>query len=696
MLISSHSLHPKPGRWTILTTWALVTISISSCQSAGSPTEPSIEILELDPVAATLVDGDTVRIQVLSKVGNAGAALNPSAPVAWKSSDPEIAVVEDGLIRGIGPGEARVTAIAGSGAEASADITVMRAAPGPAEEVSAVSGDSQSGAPGETLGDPLVVNVTDASGDPVPGVLVSWAVAGAGGALEPLAETTNDQGNAAAVWTLGEEEGEPTASATVEGAGDVAFTAVIKKKYSPPPSPSHGMIRAFPGAEGWGATALNESRGLPLRVHFVTSREATGSGTLKEAIESTSDDHYDVIIFRTGGAFTTVQPDGIRLNSSHVYIAGQTAPGDGVALVGDNGDATISFRGHGENISDVVLRFVRIHAPRTGVSINKGDRIVLDHLSVIWGRRYLLNMLRYEHEWSHPISNVSVQNSLFAEALSVHPTAVVIGASTALKPDGTVENTNVSLHRNLFASNDRRNPQMGTDNSLLANNVVYNWRLGAFQAARRGVHDFVSNVGKAGPMGRSDHIYTVNPHCNHPDPDYSIYAAGNIGPASNDSGGDNWQGSARQVACYHGSQPDGEPHGAEAPEKWKRSQAQEWATIPFPVEIVPAAEAYDLVLGDVGASARLTCDGNWVAAVDAVDARIISDTKGGRGPSSAPEAAGSSPVYTPGAPCPDTDGDGLPDAWEERFFQCTTCAAPGDIGRDGYLRIEHYLNGTRP
>jgi hypothetical protein len=57
---------------------------------------------------------------------------------------------------------------------------------------------------------------------------------------------------------------------------------------------------------------------------------------------------------------------------------------------------------------------------------------------------------------------------------------------------------------------------------------------------------------------------------------------------------------------------------------------------------------------------------------------------------------GGYPSYATGVPCQDADRDGLPDAWEQRFFQCETCADRAAVGRKGYLVIEHYLNGTKP
>ena len=121
MLFSTRSSHPKCGRWTIFATCVLM-FSLSACQV--SPTEISGELLELDPRAATLAEGDTLRIQALSANGHGAASLNPSKQVTWESSDPGVAFVEEGLIRAIGSGEARITAISRSGARASMNITV--------------------------------------------------------------------------------------------------------------------------------------------------------------------------------------------------------------------------------------------------------------------------------------------------------------------------------------------------------------------------------------------------------------------------------------------------------------------------------------------------------------------------------------------------------------------------------------------
>lgn len=458
------------------------------------------------------------------------------------------------------------------------------------------------------------------------------------------------------------------------------------------------LIPAFPGAEGWGATALNNCRSLPLSVLKVTNTNETGPGSLNQAITEVRSDQFNVIVFETGGIIPT-PAEGLRLSSSCVYVAGQTAPGDGVVI--ESQVTGLWLRDAGDPIADVVFRHLRFRG-RGGTTANhlivaKGRRLVLDHLSFSWADNYLLALLRYGGmSWSGPIVDVSVQNSIFAEAFAAHPTAFVVNTNEALKEAPFIEMGNLSIHRNLLAHNSHRNPMTAADNAVIANNVIYNWRQGAGMMNRRGTVDWINNYGKAGPMTDPEHSYVINPYCDELGGDFSILAKGNVGPKSWSSDGDNWTDPTRQVACYRNS---GEYDGQPVPAEWRRYTGQNWHSVAFPLQLLHATEAYEVVLNDVGANARLTCDGRWETAVDPVDRRIISETRQGSGVTSPPEnemQVGGIPSYAAGTPCPDSDEDGLPDAWERRFLNCDTCASPTDSGRGGYLLIEHYVNGTTP
>lgn len=103
---------------------------------------------------------------------------------------------------------ARVAASARFGATAVA---------GPVAVVQAIAGDAQTGAAGATLGSVLTVRATDASGNPVPGAGVAWAIRTSGGSLVPLTASTDADGRAHARWTLGAAAGAHSAEVTVGG-----------------------------------------------------------------------------------------------------------------------------------------------------------------------------------------------------------------------------------------------------------------------------------------------------------------------------------------------------------------------------------------------------------------------------------------------------------------------------------------------
>jgi hypothetical protein len=63
-----------------------------------------------------------------------------------------------------------------------------------------------------------------------------------------------------------------------------------------------------------------------------------------------------------------------------------------------------------------------------------------------------------------------------------------------------------------------------------------------------------------------------------------------------------------------------------------------------------------------------------------------------------PRQMGGYPVYKAWQPYVDTDGDGMPDAWEKQYGLNPNdpADANGDINGDGYTNIEKYINGIDP
>ncbi|MEJ2237671.1 MAG: hypothetical protein P8X82_05195, partial [Gemmatimonadales bacterium] len=89
--------------------------------------------------------------------------------------------------------------------------------------LSVVSGDNQIADGGTTLPMPLVVEVLDQHGNPVPTTTVDWSVSH--GSVNPTSSSTGATGRAQTSWTLGTNASVQTASATVSGLTPAVFTA---------------------------------------------------------------------------------------------------------------------------------------------------------------------------------------------------------------------------------------------------------------------------------------------------------------------------------------------------------------------------------------------------------------------------------------------------------------------------------------
>ena len=123
------------------------------------------------------------------------------------------AVLAGGLLVGCGGGD---LVLPGSGAVGATAIRV-------------VDGDGQSGTVGEPLASPIVVQVTDAAGDPVPGAAVTFALtsAGDGAEIDPASATTDQQGLAEAQVVLGDKLGLQSGEARLSGEGQDSPTATF-------------------------------------------------------------------------------------------------------------------------------------------------------------------------------------------------------------------------------------------------------------------------------------------------------------------------------------------------------------------------------------------------------------------------------------------------------------------------------------
>jgi len=443
-------------------------------------------------------------------------------------------------------------------------------------------------------------------------------------------------------------------------AGDIAVAQDVKE------------LKAFPGAEGWGAASQGGRGG---RVIKVTNLNASGPGSLAEACAS---DGPRMVVFEVSGVIR----GNIRITKPFITIAGQTAPGAGITVEG-----VLSSYDYG--VHDVIIRHLRVRPRRDigsgGDCIQLGGRgpnksgtynIMLDHLSLSWGNDEIID-LYHAHD-------VTVQWCSIEESDDQgHPEgAHNFGMISAAEDSGAV-----SVHHNLWAHQARRVPCMAPYRENAAsdfcNNLIYNCR-GGYVDDGHGVRakspvNLYKNYYRRGPQTR-DRIYpyALSPHM-------SFYVRDNF---FEDWG---YQGHPRH--WNWGGPPDGVPKWIQFNKNGRELEAP--ATTPD-IELVDPKAAFELILSKAGCWPRdrttkrtvrevETKTGNWGrnAPLEPTEDWFLK----GITRSNAPE---------------DTDGDGIPDAWEKSHdldfhhhddaARIVTAGASPKDRHLGYSYIEYYLN----
>lgn len=456
-------------------------------------------------------------------------------------------------------------------------------------------------------------------------------------------------------------------------------------------------IPAFPGAEGGGAYTPGGRGG---KVITVTSLADSGPGTFREACETGG---ARIIVFNVSGIIRLKSPINIR--APYITIAGQTAPGDGVCITG----ASVLLDTH-----DIIIRHMRFRRGQQDVAFrddalggNCIGNIIIDHCSATWGLDE--NMSIYRHVYNRgkdgyglklPTVNITIQNSIFAEALDVYNHA--FGA--------TIGGHNSMFCRNLFASNISRNCSIGMNEDFnFVNNVTFNWWNRSIDGGDNTSRlNIINNYFKPGPITPKDQpiayriIKLETGRSAEAKNKYGkAYVNGNIVVGNKEVTQNNWNGG---VQGY-------DPKKADTPIEEVRMEKP--FNMPY-VNIMNTKDAYKWVINNVGAT---------FPKRDAVDQRIVKTVKTGKtyyvkdakefispyvkrrlpadsykqGIITDPNQVGGLPEYN-GTPYIDTDKDGIPDAWEIKYGLNPNDSGDAalDCNGDGYTNIEKYINGIDP
>jgi len=470
---------------------------------------------------------------------------------------------------------------------------------------------------------------------------------------------------------------------------------------SKPEDLDQAKIPAFPGAEGGGMYTPGGRGG---KVMVVTSLADRGPGTLREACETGG---ARIVVFAVSGVIRLEAPINIR--APYLTIAGQTAPGDGICVTG----ASFLIDTH-----DVIVRHMRFRRGQTDVAFRDDalggqavGNIMIDHVSASWGLDE--NMSIYRHVYNRqadgkglklPTVNISIQNSIFSECLDMYNHA--FGA--------TIGGHNSTFARNVFACNISRNCSVGMNGSFnFINNTVFNWWNRTVDGGDNTSYmNVINNNYKPGPITPEGKpiAWRIVKVENGRSPEGRgqfgrAYVSGNKTWGNAEVTADNWKG------------------GVQAGDQFVTEENEQlWTMVhmekPFemaPVTIMPTDEAYDFVMKHAGAS---------FPKRDAVDTRVMKQVKTGKifyakdakehqplyvkrrlpadsykqGIITDPQQVGGLPTYKSVAGPVDSDKDGMPDQWEEKYGLNPNDAsdANGDLSGDGYTNIEKYINGIDP
>jgi hypothetical protein len=412
----------------------------------------------------------------------------------------------------------------------------------------------------------------------------------------------------------------------------------------------NGNLLAFPGAQGFGRFA---SGGRDGKVVFVTNTNDSGSGSLRHALEVEQGPR--TVIFRTGGIITARTHLNIRDNN--VTVAGQTAPGGGITIRGGG----LQVRG-----SNIIVRGLRLR-PGDGEDGPVGDQrdgfmlvgsnIMFDHNSVSWG-------VDENGSLFGTASNITVSNNIISEGLfsSIHPKSIADPNQHHSMGFLIGDNkSNISIYRNLFASNYWRNPIViggGQRGIEIVNNYAYNCFACMGVDRKSGFPDtqvhFISNAIDSGGFGTGSRFYSNS---------QQVYAQGNT------------------------AFPSREPI---LPSMTNRTAASPlFASSILNSAILPATDLLPDLQTTVGA--------RWPVR-DSVDTRVINNTvnrlqQGRTGIPDSPADVGGYPVVARGVAPDDSDNDGIPNEFEDDVGGNPNQADNNVRHSSGYTRLEVYLNG---
>ncbi len=394
---------------------------------------------------------------------------------------------------------------------------------------------------------------------------------------------------------------------------------------------------AFPGAQGWGRFATGGRSGS---VYHVTNLNDSGAGSLRDAVSQSN----RIVVFDVAGV---INIQSRMVFSSNLYVAGQTAPGEGITVYGNG----VSFSG----ATNTIVRYMRFRMGIGGDSgkdcagIANGTNMIFDHCSFAWGRDETFS-INPDGKGATP-ENITLQYCVVGQGLMDHSAG------------GLMQTNHITLLGNLLCDNATRNFKVKGINQY-ANNTVYNWKNGAY-------------IMGGDSEGKSYVNIQSNLFINGPAVGGAAFTGGNAD--FHCYGDDNWQDQNRDgafnpqvVTDYNAATRESQPY--DYPE----------------LQLLEGKTLLETNLPTVGASLpyRDYADCYMIDEVMSFGKKgaLISTEK------TLPYGAPSTWTVWAGEKPADADSDGMPDEWEQQNGTDPNANDAMTIADNGYANIENYIN----
>jgi len=389
---------------------------------------------------------------------------------------------------------------------------------------------------------------------------------------------------------------------------------------------------AFPGAQGYGQNATGGRGGS---VYHVTTLADSGPGSFRDAVSRGG----RTVVFDVGGYITL---NSAVSAASGLTIAGQTAPGGGIGLMGNE----LSF--YGQN--NIICRHLRVRqggssTGSSGINIGSGNgyasNMIFDHTSVEFGQWDSFDAVH--------TTDFTIQYCIIADPINQQ-----FGAH--------VEGGNATYVNNLWVNAHNRQP-LAKANTVYVNNVVYDFAAGYTTANTAGhfSHDIVNNYFITGPSSTapSDDFFQF-------DGNQTVYGVGNMLDSSRDG-----------VLNGGPSEP-----GSDV------VSATPWSPVTATIPTVSAQNAYRIDVSSAGPFPSDPLDALVISQVTSLGTAGAIITN----PSQTGLANNGFGTIDGGTALVDSDQDGMPDIWENATGSNPLVADNNVVAADGYTLLEHYLN----